>query len=213
MPLPDPSSRTCSSKGLLQRPLRRAGVSILESIAILSLTSLLLTLSVGWIHQSLKLSSNLRVRERDHVQWTRLARRFRHDAWTASDAVVSSPQEILFRYGTENEVRYEFRNDLASREGFDGNDSFAFATGTRLSLYQDPSSGFVLLGWTRPKSPAQRGPSRRNDDPSGSAAPISSALLDQTSAEFASGKSSADVVQRCQIGRWHTKKLVAGNSE
>ena len=205
---PDLSSRTLCREGMLHRScLRRAGLSIFEAITLLSLTSFLLVLSVGWIHQSFKLSGAMRVKQRDHLQWTRLARAFRHDGWTASEAVVSAPQKVVFRYGREREVRYEVRDGAMLRSGFDGSDSFAFASGTRLWLRKDQANGLVGLGWARSRGSRQLDRMASSDEPSG---PTASDSTEPTSLKVAIAEASEDLILWCQIGRWQTPELAAG---
>lgn len=73
----------------MNRSPKRHAHSLVELMIVLSLLSSLITVSIGWIHQSMKLSKQMNSRQAHQTNLTRLTRMIRDDARTANDASVN----------------------------------------------------------------------------------------------------------------------------
>lgn len=72
---------------MIRSPARRAH-SLVELMIVLSVLSSLITVSIGWIHQSMKLSKQMHSRQAHQTNLTRLTRMIRDDARAANAASV-----------------------------------------------------------------------------------------------------------------------------
>lgn len=91
----------------------RAGSSLIEIIVLLSVSSTLLLIAVGWIHQSMRLATVLRDHERHHQSLMRLSRQFRDDAHAAR-TITGDGSEVAFAMD-EMTVRYEVESNVVRR--------------------------------------------------------------------------------------------------
>ena len=92
----------------------RRGASLLETMVVVSVSSTLMLIAVGWIHQSFKLSSGLRDRQRQHQSLLRLGRDLRDDAHRAIAVEKNENEEVRFRVEdaeTEKGIVILYRRD------------------------------------------------------------------------------------------------------
>ena len=94
----------------------RAGSSLIETMELMSVSSTLLLIAVGWIHQSFRLADVLRGHERHHQSLMRLSRQFRDDAHAAQGAEAND-SEVVFTID-EVEVRYHAEGNVVRRSLF-----------------------------------------------------------------------------------------------
>lgn len=92
---------------------RRSGSSLIEVIVLLSVSSTLLLIAVGWIHQSMRLATVLRDHERHHQSLMRLSRQFRDDA-NAARTITGDGAEVDFAMDDVS-VRYEIESNVVRR--------------------------------------------------------------------------------------------------
>ncbi|KLU03368.1 putative transmembrane protein [Rhodopirellula islandica] len=79
----------------MNRSPKRHAHSLVELMIVLSVLSSLITVSVGWIHQSMKLSKQMHSRQAHQTNLTRLTRMIRDDARAASEASVDGSKLTL----------------------------------------------------------------------------------------------------------------------
>ncbi len=114
---------------------KKSGSSLVEMMVVMTVGSTLLVLAMGWIHQSFRLASLMRDRERHHQSLMRLSRQFRDDAHVATMATVNDQrvtfviEETMIQYHVDGHTvaRLERKNGekaITSQDLF-GLDSYA----------------------------------------------------------------------------------------
>lgn len=98
----------------------RKGSSLIETIVLLSVSSTLLLIAVGWIHQSMHLATVLRDHERHHQSLMRLSRQFRDDAHAAR-TITGEESEVAFAMN-DMTVRYQIESNVVRRSETRGSD-------------------------------------------------------------------------------------------
>jgi hypothetical protein len=105
-------------------------------MVVMTVGSTLLVLAMGWIHQSFRLASLIRDRERHHQSLMRLSRQFRDDAHVATLAIVNE-QEVTFEI-EETTILYHVDGHTVARfERENGEDAIASQDFFRLDSNAD----------------------------------------------------------------------------
>ncbi|MCC9657089.1 PulJ/GspJ family protein [Rhodopirellula halodulae] len=90
---------------------KREGHSLVELLIVMSVLSSLITISIGWIHQSMKLSKQMQSRASHQNNLSRLSRMFREDVRFAADASIQGNTLSL----NSGNVLYEAKDSLIQR--------------------------------------------------------------------------------------------------
>ncbi|MFG0253692.1 MAG: type II secretion system protein J [Rhodopirellula sp. JB053] len=186
---------------MTSRSTARRGSSLIEIMVVLSVSSTLLVLAVGWIHQSIRLASILRSHERHHQSVLRLARQFRDDAHLAA-RVFQNQNEIRF-WAEDSEIRYQIDDSTVTRIYQTPSDdepphreSYQLAVRCQASFDLPPDSDWVTL--TVRRRPPSSAAEPRTSNPDASA--------DSTPREPGKVGLAADLVVRAAIGRWSDER-------
>lgn len=140
---------------------RRAGSSLIETLVVIAVSSSLLVLAVGWIHQSFRLATTIRNHDRHHQSVMRLSRQFRDDAHFADSAscddsstrfVIHNDEIVVYRI-QENVVRR--LRQTKTGETTLSQDSFALHTHASVVFDDSELPGWVSLTVLR-GNPARR---------------------------------------------------------
>ncbi|TWT75408.1 hypothetical protein [Allorhodopirellula solitaria] len=176
------------SRAKFQRriPVSR-GSSLIETVVILSVSSTLLVIAVGWIHQSIQLASVLRGHERHHQSLMRLSRQFRDDAHAAQSIAGDGAQVdfaidgIRVRYQIEDHVVRRSQSS-SSDESVRSEETYALRDQAAVEWQLDQSRRWVSLVVYR---------HRANE----------SGIADHQGADEGSS-SPQDLAIRAEVGRW-----------
>lgn len=76
-----------------KRPCR--GFTLLELLVSISVGAVLMVVTVGWIHQSLKFSSLMKQRQRQHANLTRLAWQLRDDVRDSQSLSMAGENQLV----------------------------------------------------------------------------------------------------------------------
>ena len=85
---------------------RRQGSNLIEVMVVITLSSTLMIIAVGWIHQSMKLGSVIRERQRHHQSLMRLSRQLRDDVRSGESMTVTNETELVIRQDESRTSRY-----------------------------------------------------------------------------------------------------------
>ncbi len=112
----------------LQLPKRRSsgrsGFTLFELLIAMSISTVLLTVNVIWIRQTMKYARVQKVRQESHQTLTRLGWQFRDDVQTCRKAVVDGPKlELSFDEGVT--AVYQVNDQGISVQRFSGQDKTA----------------------------------------------------------------------------------------
>ncbi|MCM2371536.1 hypothetical protein [Aporhodopirellula aestuarii] len=170
-------------------PQHRTGSSLIEIIVLLSVSSTLFVIAIGWIHQSFRLASIMRDHERHHQSLLRLSRQFRDDAHLATqvtsegDTMIFQADEFEIQYRRDgNTVRRSLRN--SSDDAASGEESYQLSEHTAVRFDIDETPDWVALTVHRVD------PASRSNAESG----------EETETEI--DDSPRDVAIRAAVGRW-----------
>ncbi|EMI54729.1 hypothetical protein RSSM_03845 [Rhodopirellula sallentina SM41] len=171
-------------------------------MVVLSVSSTLLVLAVGWIHQSIRLASILRSHERHHQSVLRLSRQFRDDAHLAAQ-VIQNENEIRF-LAENSEIRYQIDDLTVTRihqtpsdDAPPHRESYQLAVRSEASFDLLPDSDWVVLTVRRRRPPhAAAEPHTSNPD----------ASADSTPRESEKVSLPTDLVVRAAVGRWSDER-------
>ncbi len=110
------------------------GVSLLETMVVMSLVSTLLLLSAGWLHQSLKFSSLMQARQQQHQSLLRLSRHFRDDVHHSQSVSIDQDDKIVLQLAADRQVAYRVVGQQIIRRtrsgaGSPSEEAFALAEG------------------------------------------------------------------------------------
>ena len=94
----------------------RHGVSLLELMILMSLSSTLLFIAVGWIHQSMTLASALRSRTDHHATLLRLSRQLRDDVHRGESMSMQDDAQLLIALPNDRRVTYTITPAGISRQ-------------------------------------------------------------------------------------------------
>lgn len=87
----------------------RFGVSLVELMVVMSVSSTLMIVSAGWIHQSLRLGSAIDNRNEHHQSLLRLARQLRDDVQRGVSMEMADDSELLITLDDGSILRYTIR--------------------------------------------------------------------------------------------------------
>lgn len=93
---------------------RDKGSSLIEIIVVLSVSSSIVVLAIGWIHQSMRFATVIRNHDRHHQSLTRLSRDFRDDAHFAMSATIQD-QHVEFRIDDDEAIVYAIDGSIVER--------------------------------------------------------------------------------------------------
>lgn len=113
----------------MNRKRRRGGYTLIELVLIISVSTVILGINVGWIHQTMKFAAATKQRQQHHQALTRLAWELRHDVQAsqsismngASQLVLSSAGGLQTTYtvsGSELLVEKQKTQSTVKRERF-----------------------------------------------------------------------------------------------
>ena len=74
---------------------RRRGITLVEAIVYISLSSVLITLTGQWFHVLLRTASKNKQRQRQHITLKQLAWEFRNDVWAAKEFSLNDSETAL----------------------------------------------------------------------------------------------------------------------
>ncbi len=81
----------------------------------MSMTSILLSIAMGWIHQSLKLGTSIRDRQSHHRSVLRLASQLRDDIHHSEQVALVGREVFLLRVNETTQVTYEVDESVVTR--------------------------------------------------------------------------------------------------
>jgi prepilin-type N-terminal cleavage/methylation domain-containing protein len=111
---------------------RRSGYTLIELMVVLSVSSTLLMVSVGWIHQSMTLASTMRDRQHHHQNLMRLSRQLRDDVHHGRSVSMASDQQLVITFADDQKLSYTITDNGIWRRSINGGgpvsqDSFEFS--------------------------------------------------------------------------------------
>ncbi|WP_144058783.1 type II secretion system protein J [Rhodopirellula sp. SWK7] len=185
----------------------RRGSSLVEIMVVLSVSSTLLVLAVGWIHQSFRLATVMRNHERNHQSLLRLSRQFRDDAHLATSVSPNDAgvdflfDDLTIRYRVDgNAVIRSLRKTTA--EDVVGRESYQLATNSRLRFDVDSTAGWATLAVRRAAPTTERNADESNA-PSANAPNINSQNIEGFDEQSAT---PTDLTVRAAVGRWRNEQ-------
>ena len=96
--------------------MHRQGVSLVELMIVMSLSSTLLFIAVGWIHQSMSLASALRSRTDHHATLLRLSRQLRDDVHHGESMSMQGDARLIIAMPDDRRVAYTITPTGISRQ-------------------------------------------------------------------------------------------------
>ncbi len=93
----------------------RRGVSLLETTIAASVSTAILLVAIGWIHQSFKLAKTVKQKQQHHQQLLRLGDQFRQDVRLCDEVSRDADGRLLLRSEPRGQVVYEIDADAISR--------------------------------------------------------------------------------------------------
>ncbi len=82
------------------------GYTLIELVVVISMTSVLLVVIVGWLHQSLKFGSAMRQRQQNHRNLTELAWQLRDDVRQSKSIAIEDGTRLVIESPTGNITSY-----------------------------------------------------------------------------------------------------------
>ena len=92
--------------------MRRNGISLIETMIAVSASSLLLLLSIGVVHQAMRLSSKAKSRTDFHKSNMRLASQFREDVHQATNIATAEDGSLILTSSASNSITYRMESGL-----------------------------------------------------------------------------------------------------
>ena len=110
---------------------RRSGYTLIELMVVLSVSSTLLMVAVGWIHQSMTLASAMRDRQHHHQSLMRLSRQLRDDVHRGVSASMASDEQLVITFADGKKLSYTIKENGIWRQSIGGDgpvlqDNFEF---------------------------------------------------------------------------------------
>lgn len=101
-----------TTKKLKRAPLRRKrqGLSLIEVVVMASVTSAMLVMATGWIHQTMKQSSRFRIEHREQLAFAKLSQHFRKHVWQSETADTSDPNSISLTNQQGHSFKYSLKD-------------------------------------------------------------------------------------------------------
>ena len=90
--------------------MRRNGISLIETMIAVSASSLLLLLSIGLLHQAMRLSSKAKSRTDFHQSNMRLAAHFRGDVHQATNMVIAEDGSLILTLNASTSITYRIES-------------------------------------------------------------------------------------------------------
>ncbi len=81
---------------------------MIEAVVVASMSSAMLLLATGWIHQTMKQSTRFRSEHRRQQVLTQLSEDFRLSVWTSIDAQVINPDTVSLENSNGEQIVYKF---------------------------------------------------------------------------------------------------------
>jgi prepilin-type N-terminal cleavage/methylation domain-containing protein len=81
------------------------GFTLMELLIVMSIASVLLLVTIGWIHQSMKYASVIKQRQRNHINLTRLAWALRDDVRECQFMSMADENRLVLTSG-ETQISY-----------------------------------------------------------------------------------------------------------
>lgn len=113
------------------------GVSLLETLVAFSLVSILLLISAGWIHQTMRFASIMQHRQEQHQGVLRLSRQLRDDVHHGQTVRIDSEQVLVIQGHAGRQTIYttdaqRVIRQVRSETMLESEDSFPLASATQL---------------------------------------------------------------------------------
>lgn len=110
---------------------RRSGYTLIELMVVMSVSSTLLMVAVGWIHQSMTLASAMRDRQHHHQSLMRLSRQLRDDVHRGNSVAMVGDEQLVITFADGPKLSYTISENGISRKSIDGDgpalqDNFEF---------------------------------------------------------------------------------------
>ncbi len=90
--------------------MRRNGISLIETMIAVSASSLLLLLSIGVLHQAMRLSSKAKSRTDFHKSNMRLAAHFREDVHQATNMAITEDGSLMLTLDATKSISYRMES-------------------------------------------------------------------------------------------------------
>ena len=100
----------------MRRLQKSQGFTLIELIVVISVTSTLATVNVGWIYQTFKFASQMRQRQSHYTNMNRLAVKFRDEVRSSDTIKLEDEDNLVLRFGDGSFVRYMISNSQESVE-------------------------------------------------------------------------------------------------
>jgi len=111
-------SSTIKNRGRLAVRRQRQGLSLIETVVMASVTSAMLVMATGWIHQTMKQSSRFRTEHREQLAVAKLSQHFRKHVWLSKTADTSEANSISLTNPDDEQFTYSLSDqhlDFAHR--------------------------------------------------------------------------------------------------
>lgn len=86
---------------------KRRGYTLIELLFMISIAVILLSVNVGWIHQTMKFSSKMTQRQRHHQNLTRLAWELRDDVRQSQSLAMQDENCLVLRMNDDTNIDYK----------------------------------------------------------------------------------------------------------
>ena len=140
----------CSSRA------KRHGLSLIEVVVMASVSSMMLVMVTGWIHQTMKQSTRFRTEHREQLAVSRLSKHFRKHVWLSSAVDLSDPKSVSltnlqgdqFTYKLEDQqIHFVHQNSSEATQAIErfvlprlSNVTFEQTAGSRVALKLETSA-------------------------------------------------------------------------
>jgi hypothetical protein len=94
--------------------MKRNGISLIETMIAVSASSLIFLLSIGVLHQTLRLSSKAKSRTDFHQSNTRFARCFRDDVHQATNLKIDDAGTLILTLKESGAIAYRMESGVVS---------------------------------------------------------------------------------------------------
>ncbi len=99
---------------------RSGGYSLIELVVVLAVSSTLLVVAVGWIHQSMKFGALVRARQTHHQSLLRLASLLRGDVNRGQVMSIDGAGQLSITTDTSSRIRYTITPTALRRQIIEG---------------------------------------------------------------------------------------------
>lgn len=104
----------------MNRKRLRGGFSLLELMVSISVTAALLAVTVGWMHQTMKCSSQIKQRQHHHLNITRLAVSLREQVRDCDSISMENEHQLTLQWRDGTRASYRIEGDRIRFEKIDG---------------------------------------------------------------------------------------------